>query len=106
MKSVGDSHEGPLRNGGILLKTCKKHKTQTHLEHNTKHTHTAQAHAAMAPAAHQSGPTRHPLEQGLPRSRAHAPPRAGSASLEGSRSLGRAPPRSRVPAPSRRLRLA
>jgi hypothetical protein len=50
---VGDNHKGPLKNpGGILLKTCKKHKTQTHLEPNPKHTHTAQPNAAMAPAAH------------------------------------------------------
>jgi hypothetical protein len=27
--AVGDSHEGPLKNRGVLLKTCKKHKMQT-----------------------------------------------------------------------------
>jgi hypothetical protein len=40
------------------------------------------AHATVALTAHQGGPLKDPLEQALPRSRAHA-------------SLGRAPPRSR-----------
>jgi hypothetical protein len=72
----------------------------------------------VAPAAHPSGPTRRPLEQGPPRSRAHAPsrgfrlargltpPRARSASLEGSRPLERVPPRSKAHTPSSGLRLA
>jgi hypothetical protein len=69
---VGDSHEGPLKTGGgILLKTCKKHKRKTNLGPNTKYTHNT-IHVVVAPAAHRSGPAKHPLERGPPRSRAHA----------------------------------
>jgi hypothetical protein len=46
----------------------------------------------VAPTARRSGPVKGSLEPAPPRSRAHAPPRAGSASLEGS-----SPPRSRLP---------
>jgi hypothetical protein len=48
------------------------------------------AHAAVAPAAHQSGPIKRPFEQVPPRSRAHAP-------------LERVPPRSRAHAPLERV---
>jgi hypothetical protein len=68
---------GSLKHRGeSCLKPAKnvKHKTCTH----------GTAHATVAPAAHQSGPTRRPLEQGPPRSRVLA-------------SLERAPPRSRFP---------
>jgi hypothetical protein len=67
---VRDSHEGPLKNGGILLKTCKNAKRKPNLGPNTKYTHNT-IHAAVAPAAHRSDPAKRPLERGPPRSRAH-----------------------------------
>jgi hypothetical protein len=78
---VGDSPRGPLKQTGESpLKTHDKPKLSApHL--NTQ----GRAHAAVAPMAHQDGPLKDPLEQAPPRSRAHASPRAGSASLEGAR---------------------
>jgi hypothetical protein len=73
--TVGDSPKGPLKNWGILLKTCKKPKRNTsHLNARTRH------------GPHCGGP------RGPPEWPSQRPPRAGSASLEGSR-----PPRSRLP---------
>jgi hypothetical protein len=98
----------PKKSGGILLKICKKRKTQNPTPGLTQSTHNT-IHTAAAPAAHQSGPAKRPLERGPPRSRGHAPlergpprsrghaPVRGSASLEGSRPLERGLPRSRVP---------
>jgi hypothetical protein len=87
---VGDSPRGPLKpTGESPLKTHDEPKlSASHL--NTQ----GRAHAAVASTAHQDGPLKDPLEQAPPRSRAHASPRAGSASLEGAR------------LPSSRLRLA
>jgi hypothetical protein len=78
---VGDNPRGPLKQTGESpLKTHDKPKLSApHL--NTQ----GRAHAAVAPTAHQDGPLKDPLEQAPPRSRAHASPRAGSASLEGAR---------------------
>jgi hypothetical protein len=77
---VGDSPRGPLKQTRESpLKTHDKPKLSApHL--NTQ----GGAHAAVAPTAHQDGPLKDPLEQAPPRSRAHASPRAGSASLEGA----------------------
>jgi hypothetical protein len=81
--TVRDSHEGPLKNrGGSYLKPAKKHKTQTHPEP------TQNIRAQHSP--HRDGP------RGPPERPNKAPPRARSASLEGSHSLERAPPLSRV----------
>jgi hypothetical protein len=81
---VGDSHEGPLKNRGeSYLKPAKNVKRKPNLGPNAKHTLNA-IHAVAAPAAHQSGPAKRPLERGPPRSRVLA-------------SLERDPPRSRVP---------
>jgi hypothetical protein len=79
--TVGDSPRGPLKpTGESPLKTHDEPKLSApHL--NTQ----GRAHAAVAPTAHQDGPLKDPLEQAPPRSRAHASPRAGSASLEGAR---------------------
>jgi hypothetical protein len=62
---VGDSHKGPLKNRGILLKTCKKRK---HTSNLTRHTHST-AHAAVP--------------RGPPKWHNKALPRARPASLEG-----------------------
>jgi hypothetical protein len=99
----------PKKPGGILLKTCKNAKRNTNLGHNAKYTHNT-IHAAVAPAAHRSGPAKRPHERGPPRSRAHAtlewgPPRSRAhAALERGplcsrvpASLERGPPRSRFP---------
>jgi hypothetical protein len=94
---VGDSPEGPLRKpGGILLKTYKKHKTQTHLEPNAKRIHTAQPTPRWPPR-----PTR-AAQQGTPSSRSASlegsrPPRAGPPCSRAHASLERTPPCSRVP---------
>jgi hypothetical protein len=79
--TVGDSPRGPLKpTGESPLKTHDEPKLSApHL--NTQ----GRAHAAVAPTAHRDGPLKDPLEQAPPRSRAHASPRAGSASLEGAR---------------------
>jgi hypothetical protein len=79
----GQTRGFPKKPGRILLKTFKKYKTQTHLEPNAKRTHTAQPTPRWPPR-----PTRAAQQS--------APPRARSASLEGSRSLEQTPPRSRV----------
>jgi hypothetical protein len=72
VSSVGDSHEGPLKNRGeSSLKLAKNAKRETNLGPNTKYTHNT-IHAAVTPAAHRSGPAKRPLERGPPRSRAHA----------------------------------
>jgi hypothetical protein len=68
--TVGDSHESPKKRGESCLKPVKNAKHTSSL--NAKHTHNT-IHAAAAPAAHQSGPTKRHLEQGPPRSRGHAP---------------------------------
>jgi hypothetical protein len=52
----------------------------------------------VAPAAHQSGPTRSLLKQGPPRSRAHAPLERGPSRSRAHAPSSRFPPRSRVPA--------
>jgi hypothetical protein len=91
--TVGDSHKGPLKTGGILLKTCKKRKHTSNLTRNTHGT----AHAAVAPVAHQSGPARRSLEQGPPRSRARAPLERAPPRSRAHCPLKRAPPRSRPP---------
>jgi hypothetical protein len=98
-RTVGDSHEGPLKNrgGGSCLKPAKNTKRKTNLGPNTKYTRNT-IHAVVAPAAHRNGPAKRPLERGSPRSRActtleRSPPRSRvPATLEWS------PPRSRVPA--------
>jgi hypothetical protein len=60
--SVGDSHEGPLKNRGeSCLKPAKNAKRKPNHGPNTKHTHNA-IHIVVAPAAHQSGPAKRPLE--------------------------------------------
>jgi hypothetical protein len=96
--SVGDSPEGPKNRGESCLKPAKKHKTQTHLESNTKRTQHS---------PHRDGPPRptRAAQQGAPSSKVRlarglTPPssEAGLArGLEGSRSLERGPPRSRLP---------
>jgi hypothetical protein len=77
--TVEDSPGGPLKNGEIPLKTCRKPKLSASFLKRTRGT----AHAAVAPAAHQGGPLKGPLEQAPPRSRART-------------SLERAPPHSRA----------
>jgi hypothetical protein len=88
LKVSGTALRVPKKPGGILLKTCKKRKTYTH----------STAHAAMAPAAHQSDPNKTPPRARSASLEGSCPPRAKSASLEGSRSLEWASPRSSVPA--------
>jgi hypothetical protein len=84
--TVGDSHEGPLKNrGGLLLKTCKKHKTQTHLEPNAKHMH---IHTAQPTPRWPSRPTR-AAQQGAPSSKVRlarglTPPSSGVRFARGS----------------------
>jgi hypothetical protein len=69
---VGDSHEGPLKNRGeSCLKPAKNVKRKPNLRPNAKRTLNA-IHAVAAPAAHRSGPAKHPLERGPPLSRVHA----------------------------------
>jgi hypothetical protein len=61
---VGDSHEGPLKNlGESCLKPAKNAKRKPNLGPNAKYTHNT-IHAAVAPAAYQSGPAKRPLERG------------------------------------------
>jgi hypothetical protein len=85
--TVGDSHEGPLKNRGeSCLKPAKNTKRKTNLGPNAKHTHNT-IHAVVAPAAHRSGPAKRP-----PRARSASlegsnPPRMRSTSLEGSHRL-------------------
>jgi hypothetical protein len=86
--TVGDSHEGPLKNRGeSCLKLAKNAKRKANLEPNTKHTQHD---------PHRSGP------RGSPKWRGKAPPRARSALLDGSRPLERGPPHSRAHAPLER----
>jgi hypothetical protein len=67
--SVGDSHEGPLKNrGGSCLKPAKNTKRR-HTSILTQSMHTQHGPRRRGPR----GPARHPLEQGPPRSRVHAP---------------------------------
>jgi hypothetical protein len=91
-KDVGDSPRGPLKQTGESpLKTHDKPKLSApHL--NTR----GRAHAAVAPTAHQDGPLKDPLEQALPRSRAHASPERAPPGSRGCAYLKQAPPRSRV----------
>jgi hypothetical protein len=71
--TVGDSHEGPLKNWGeSYLKPAKNTKRKTNLWPDTKYTHNT-IHAVVAPAAHQSDPAKRPLERGPPRSRDQTP---------------------------------
>jgi hypothetical protein len=96
--TVGDSHEGPLKNRGeSCLKPAKNTKRKPNLGPNAKYTHNT-IHAAVAPAAHRSGPAKRPLERGLPRSRAHAALEQGPPRSRVPASLERGPPRSRLPA--------
>jgi hypothetical protein len=96
--TVGDSHEGPLKNWGeSYLKPAKNAKHKPNLGPNAKYTHNT-IHAAVAPAAHRSGPTKHPLERGPPRSRAHTSIERGPSRSRVPASLEQGPPRSRVPA--------
>jgi hypothetical protein len=93
----GQPRGSPKKPGESCLKPTKMQNTNTPRTQHKTYAHST-AHAAMAPAAHQSGPTRHPLERGLPRSRAHPPPpRAGPPRSRVPASLEGAPPRSRLP---------
>jgi hypothetical protein len=90
--TVGDSPRGPLKQlGKPHSKPAKKPRPNTP-RLNTQ----GMAHATVAPAAHQGGPLKDPLEQAPPRSRPHtslgwAPPRSRECAY-----LEQAPPRSRV----------
>jgi hypothetical protein len=83
----GQPRGSPKNRGGILLKTSKKRKTQ-----NAKHTSNLTQNVHAQHSTCRGGP------HGPPEWPNKAPPRARSVSLEGSRSLERAPPRSWVPA--------
>jgi hypothetical protein len=82
----GQPRGSPKNRGGILLKTSKKRKTQ-----NAKHTSNLTQNVHAQHSTCRGGP------HGPPEWPNKAPPRARSVSLEGSRSLERAPPRSRFP---------
>jgi hypothetical protein len=103
MGGVGDSPEGPLKQlGKSRLKPAKKPK----LNAPCLNAHTGVAHAAVAPAAHQGGPLKGPLEQAPPRSRVHAFLGRALPCSRVHASLGRAPPlsrmhRMRTPVPAR-----
>jgi hypothetical protein len=61
-KTVGDSHEGPLKNRGeSCLKPAKNAKRKTNFGPKAKYTHNT-IHAAVAPAAHRGSPAECPLE--------------------------------------------
>jgi hypothetical protein len=92
--TVGDSPGGPLKRIGKSHLKPAKSQGQTRLAQTRTR---GMVHAVVAPAAHQGGPLKYPLEQAPPRSRAQASlewapprskgvrlPRAGSASLEGA----------------------
>jgi hypothetical protein len=79
---VGYSHEGPLKRRGESCLKPAKNKTK-HTSSLTRNTHTRHGPRCGGPR----GPPRRPSK---------TLPRARSASLEGSRSLERSPPRSRV----------
>jgi hypothetical protein len=98
----------PKKPGGILLKTCKKTKHTSSLTQNICTQHSPRRDGPRFPPER---PNKAPPRAGsasLEGSRplrvrsaslvGSRPPRASSASLEGSRSLERAPLRSRVPA--------
>jgi hypothetical protein len=99
--SVRDSPEGPLKNRGILLKTCKK-QNKTHFL--PKHTHTTRPTLRWPPRPTRVAQSKAPLSRfclargltspssGFHLARGLAPPRAGSASLEGLRPLEQVPP--------------
>jgi hypothetical protein len=105
----GQPQGSPKKPGESCLKPAKKHKTQTLLEHNPKHTHTAQPTPRWPPR-----PTR-AAQQGAPSSKVRlarglTPPSSGLHHARGScspervlpcsrvpTSLERAPPRSRLP---------
>jgi hypothetical protein len=57
----GQPRGSPKKTGGSCLKPAKKHKTQTRLEQNTKHMHTAQPTPRWPPrptkAAQQGAPS-------------------------------------------------
>jgi hypothetical protein len=79
----GHPRGSPKERGESCLKPTKntKHKQTSNITQNVRTQHSPRRDG---PAAHQSGPTRRPLEQGPPRSRVPA-------------SLERAPPRSKLP---------
>jgi hypothetical protein len=79
--TVGDSPEGPLKTGGILLKTCKKQK-KTHL--SLKRTHRARPTLRWPPRPTRVAQSKAP-SSGFRLARGPMPPRVSSASLEGSR---------------------
>jgi hypothetical protein len=100
---VGDGPEGPLKTGGIPLKTCIK-------QNKTKHTSNLSTHTARPTLQWPPRPTR-VAQSSAPSSKVRlarglTPPRARSTSLEGSLPLERVPTRSRDHAPSSGLRLA
>jgi hypothetical protein len=71
--TVGDSHEGRLKNRGeSFLKPTKNTKRKTNLGPDAKFTHNT-IHAVVTPTVHRSGPAKRPLERGPPRSRAETP---------------------------------
>jgi hypothetical protein len=86
----------PKKPGAILLKTCKNAKRKTNLGPNARCTHNA-IHAAVAPAAHRSGPAKRPLERGPTRSRAHATSNEVRLARGLTPPLKQGPPRSRFP---------
>jgi hypothetical protein len=110
-QSVGDSHKGPLNNQGeIRLKPAKNAKHRS--TRTPKRTYTAQPRPWWPPRPARTtqrtplelGPPRsgdrRSLGRGPPRSRPFTPPRAGSASFEGSTPpLERGPPRLRAEHP-------
>jgi hypothetical protein len=85
----GQPKGSPKKPGESYLKPAKN---------KTKHTSYLNTHTRHGPRC--GGP------RGPPEWPSQRPPRAGSASLEGSHPLERVPPRSRVRAPSSGLRLA
>jgi hypothetical protein len=81
----GDSQEGPLKDRRESCLKPAKNAKRKHTSNLTQNMHTQHSPRRGGPR----GPPERPNK---------APPRARSASLEGSHSLERAPPRPRVPA--------
>jgi hypothetical protein len=95
---VGDSPEGPLKNqGGSYLKPAKSTKRK-HTSNLTQNVCTQHSPRRDGPRGPPERPNKMPPRARSASLEGSRPPRAKSASLEGSRSLERAPPHSRVPA--------
>jgi hypothetical protein len=101
----GQPRGSPKKPGESCLKLAKntKHKYSSNITRNIRTQHSPRRDGPRGPPERRNKPPPRARSASLEGSR---PPRARSASLEGSRSLEWVPPRSRAHAPSSGFRLA